>query len=114
MRIRVTLVLFVALAVVACRTAPIRDVVNAPLPNATGVATPQQVDEAIWRAGRKLGWKIEPVGPGELRGTLRVKRHVAVVSITHDTKRFSIRYADSQNLRYDGRQIHRNYVAWIE
>jgi hypothetical protein len=56
-----------------------------------------------------------------LRGTWRFKHHLAVVAITHDDRRFSIRYEDSRNLLHSGDQIHHNYnglvsrlAAWIQ
>jgi len=108
-RILVALLLF---QIVGCRTAPIRDVVDAPLP-AHGTARTEDVDQAIWRASRKLGWQLEIVEPGHLRGTLRVRRHAATVSITHDGERFSIRHESSDKLLEDGDRIHENYNEWI-
>ncbi len=100
--------------VASCRTAPIHDVLEAPLPTAQGAATTDDLDEAIWRAGRKVGWKIERIRPGVLRGTWRFKHHLAVVSITRDQRYFTIRYVDSQNLLYDGDQIHRRYNSLVD
>ncbi|HEY8155980.1 MAG TPA: hypothetical protein VII72_17760 [Myxococcota bacterium] len=99
---------------VGCRTAPIQDVVDAPLPLRCSEATTDDVDEAIWRAGRKLDWKIDRIGPGDLRGSLRFKRHVAVVSLTHHDGYLSIHYLESQNLRQDGGEIHRNYNVLVQ
>lgn len=78
-----------------------------------GPVTQKQVGDAIRRAGAGLGWIMRPVSPGKLEATLRLREHVAVVDIEYDTKTFSIRYKDSQNLNYDGRTIHRNYNSWI-
>jgi hypothetical protein len=106
---------FLLLGLVAgCRTAPIQDVVAAPLPVPCADATTNDVDEAIWRAGRKLGWKIDRIGPGELRGTWRFKHHEAVVSITHHDGLLNIRYVESQNLLHEGSQIHRNYNELVQ
>jgi hypothetical protein len=112
--IAAALALVMSGSVVACRTAPIREVIDAPLPRGQGASTTADVDEAIWRAGRKAGWKIERMRPGVLRGTWRFKRHLAVVSITHDDRRFNIRYEDSQNLLYSGEEIHRNYNKLVD
>jgi len=101
-------------SVTSCRTAPIQDVVDAPLPAACGASTTEAVDEAIWRAGRKLGWQIEGLRPGVLRGTWRFKHHVAVVSIAHADGRFSIRYEESQNLLHEGDRIHRSYNRAVQ
>jgi hypothetical protein len=110
-----TIVLLLLVGIPACRTlAPIVDVVDQPLRAAPATATSGDVDEAIWRAGRKLGWRVEPGSAGSLRGVLRIRSHTAVVAITHDMRQFSIRYVDSTNLRHDGNRIHPNYNVWIE
>jgi hypothetical protein len=72
------------------------------------------MSRAIKRAGTSLGWDIQKVGPGKMKGTLDVRRHVAVVDITYDMKSFSIEYVSSQNLLHDGDMIHRNYNRWIK
>jgi hypothetical protein len=112
--VALTLIPLLLGSVTGCRTAPILDVVDAPLPAVCGERTTEAVDEAIWRAGRKVGWKIERVSPGLLRGTWRFKHHEAVVAIAHADGRFSIRYEKSENLLHEGDQIHRNYKRLVE
>ena len=73
----------------------------------------QRGDE-IRRAGAQLGWVMESQGPGLMRGTLNLRTHQAVVDIPYDQRRFSIRYAGSTNLDYDGTSIHRNYNGWVQ
>jgi len=68
----------------------------------------------IMRAGAGLGWEMEPVRPGLIRATLRLRSHVAVTEIAYTADTFSIRYVDSTNLQYDGTDIHRNYNSWIQ
>ena len=117
MRTRALAALLVAAVIVCfagCRTAPVLNVSNAPLdlpPNTS--LTMQAVAKAIWVAGEKLGWRMEEVRPGEITGTLTVRHHVAVVSITYDTLKFSIAYKDSENLLRDGGVIHRRYNDWV-
>jgi hypothetical protein len=107
-------VLAVALAAGACRTVPVRNVTG-PLGSApTTRLTMDEVRQAIRRAAEKLGWQIESVAPGTLTGTLKLRKHVAVVTITHDTSTFTITYKDSTNLHYDGREIHRQYNNWVQ
>jgi hypothetical protein len=48
------------------------------------------------------------------RATLNLRSHVAVTEIAYDETRFTIRYADSRNLGYDGTSIHKNYNGWIQ
>ena len=78
-------------------------------------ATLENIEKAIIRAGRTLGWQITPMGPGRAEGVLVLRTHRAVVDITYDTKSFSINYKDSVNLSYDAsdKTIHSNYNGWI-
>jgi hypothetical protein len=74
----------------------------------------EQVTTAIKQAGAGLGWQMIDKGPGKIEGRLNLRAHIAVVSITFDTKNFSIFYEDSTNLNYDGTRIHKNYNGWIQ
>ena len=98
-----------------CRSAPVRDVINEPVV-VTGQrqATMEDVEKAIVRAGSATGWRMRPVAPGLMEGTLNLRSHTAIVDITYDTRTYSIKYKDSTNLGYDGRNIHSNYNGWIE
>ena len=64
--------------------------------------------------GTGLGWKMTPQEDGRIAGRLDLRKHIAIVDITYTAKAFSITYADSTNLKYDGRLIHRNYNNWIK
>ena len=100
-----------ASALAACaRTAPIQEGGGEFI----GRGTLSQRADQIRRAGAGLGWRMEPQGPGLVRGTLNLRTHQAVVDIPYDTQRFSIRYVSSSNLDYDGRVIHRNYNSWVQ
>ena len=101
-----------AILALGCRTEPIRDVIEAPLPP-HDAKTVSEIDEAIWRASRKLDWQAEIVEPGKLEATLQVRGHAATVLITHDLRSFSIRYQDSRNFDHDSDRIHRNYNHWV-
>ena len=70
--------------------------------------------EQIRRAGTGLGWAMEDAGPGLIRSTLNLRTHQAVVDIPYDRQRFSIQYARSDNLGYDGSSIHSNYNGWVQ
>lgn len=100
-----------AAALAACtRTAPIQEGGGEFIGRGT---LPQRADQ-IRRAGAGLGWRMEPQGPGLVRGTLNLRTHQAVVDIPYDTQRFNIRYVSSSNLDYDGNAIHRNYNSWVQ
>ena len=114
---RVLMLVVAALLLVGqgCRTtAPTLNVTNAPLGTPPGSRlTLEDVSRAIWAAGKRLGWEMQQVRPGELTGTLNVRKHQAVVAITHDTSTFSINYRGSLNLRQHDGEIHRNYNNWV-
>ena len=57
---------------------------------------------------------MESRGPGLMRGVLNIRDHQALVDIPFDSQRFSIRYAGSSNLNYDGTNIHPNYNSWVQ
>lgn len=100
-----------ALTLASCRTAPIQNVANAPVPPGKSA---QQVREAIVAAGNSLGWQITPDAPGRMTGTLLLRDHKAVVDIAYSASAYSIAYKDSTNLKYDGSTIHSNYNGWIQ
>jgi len=111
--LKVVIVLFAALSLSACRGAPVYNVQSAVM------ATPadaklEDVAGVIKRAGAGLGWQMADQGPGQIEGKLFLRSHMAVVSITFDTKKFSIFYKDSNDLDYDGTTIHKNYNGWVQ
>ncbi|MBR0672105.1 hypothetical protein [Neoroseomonas soli] len=91
-----------------------RPIYNVESRSFVDTATPEIRRNQILRAGAGLGWEMEPVRPGLIRATLRLRTHVAVTEITYTASNFSIRYVNSTNLQYDGTSIHRNYNSWIE
>ena len=108
-------ILLVSVAVMAttgCRTSPVRQVENQPTDVAYNVSM-EAVKGAIVRAGTGLGWIMKPIEPGLIEGTLLIRSHMAKVNIPYDHNSFSIEYKDSDNLHYDGTNIHSNYNGWI-
>ena len=104
-----------ATALAACaRTAPIYNVSGMPIQASKPNPSVDEVGKAIARAGAGLGWQIMPVKPGAMVGTLQLRDHVAVVDITYDAKAYNISYKNSNNLNYDGQNIHKNYNGWIQ
>lgn len=101
------------LLIAACRTAPVYNVESAPL-DAPPTATLQDIQRAIIRAGAQRGWEMSPVEPGHIVGTLARRDFTAVIDITFTTQSYSITYKNSNNLNYDGTNIHSNYNAWIQ
>ena len=111
--LKVIIVLVAALSLSACRAGPVYNVDSAVMATPAN-ATLDQVAGAIKRAGTGLGWQMIDQGPGQIEGKLFLRSHMAVVSITFDTKKFSIYYKDSNNLNYDGTTIHKNYNGWVQ
>ncbi|PXF63278.1 hypothetical protein [Kangiella spongicola] len=79
----------------------------------SGEKTVEDVKLSIIQAGQVLGWQMQPIAPGVIRGTLNIRAHQAVVDIPYNTKSYSIIYVSSVNLDYDGQTIHRSYPRWV-
>ncbi|MEZ5651637.1 MAG: hypothetical protein R3E87_13955 [Burkholderiaceae bacterium] len=104
-----------ALLVTGCRTAnPVMNLESVPV-QASSRLTTDQVYKTIADAGSSLGWIIRKEAPGHAVGTLSLREHRAVVDITYDSTSYSIRYKDSENLKYDSAKntIHPNYNGWV-
>src|SRR5271170_7448636 len=104
-----------ALVLTACGTsAPIMNINHAPIVNNNPNISLDDVGKAIQRGGAALGWIMQADRPGHVLGTLKLRTHVAIVDINYDANSYSIIYKNSTNLKYDGKNIHRNYNGWIE
>lgn len=100
---------------VACGAQPVHNIAEAPAITASGHQPSMfAMKKAIMMAGTKLGWEMQPVKPGLIVASLHLRKHVAVVNVTYNTRAYSITYKDSTNLDYKNGQIHRNYNGWIE
>ena len=116
LRIVAALVAAAGLVFAGCATTqPIQNVEKSPiiLPPGKSV-TMQQVTTAIMRAGTRLGWQMQPGSSGKLSGRLDLRKHTALVDVTHDTKTYTIKYRDSTNLDAKDGMIHRNYNSWVQ
>lgn len=107
-------IVLLALAVVGCRNNPVYTVSGAPVTTSTRNYGMGDVRGAILQAGASLGWQMNAVRPGLIIGTLRVREHMAKVEIPYDRHTYSILYRDSDNLNYDGANIHSNYNGWVQ
>jgi hypothetical protein len=101
------------LLMTGCRSAPVLDVVAAPV-TTTKTVSMSNMESAIIGGGTGLGWRMVPQGPGQIEGVLSLRDHRAVVTVSYDTKSYTIKYKDSSNLNYDGKSIHKNYNGWVE
>ncbi|GAA0199991.1 hypothetical protein GCM10009123_04190 [Kangiella japonica] len=111
----VVLSLFIVGLLTACNTS--RPLINLNNHNieylVNGEKTVEDVKLSIIQAGQVLGWQMQPIAPGVIRGTLNIRAHQAVVDIPYNTKSYSIIYVSSVNLDYDGQTIHRSYPRWV-
>jgi hypothetical protein len=106
-----------ALVVLAagCRAGvPIYNVTESPVVASKANPSADDVGRAIQRAGATLGWQMSATKPGNILGTLNLRKHVAVVDINYNAKSYSINYKDSTELAYDGQNIHPNYNGWVQ
>ncbi len=103
------------LGLAACRTAPVYNIEEMAVVSSMEKAlSAEEVKKAIIVAGASLGWQIRTVKEGELLGTLQLRDHMAQVDIKYSDKSYSILYKDSNNLNYDGTNIHSNYNGWVQ
>jgi len=97
-----------------CITSPIYNVLDHPITHESGkVLTMEQISKAIFEAGNLDGWTMAQVRPGKIKATYVKPNYKAVINILYDQYHYSIDYANSRNLQYDGKSIHHNYNNWI-
>ena len=102
-----------ALFIIAgCRSNPVLNIENAPI-EITAKHSSKDIKKAIIRAGAGLGWNMKAKASNHIIGTLYLRKHVAVVDIKYSKKSYNIVYKSSQNLDYDGTNIHKNYNGWV-
>ncbi len=114
LRTLAALVVILALVLVGCRSNPIYNIENMPVTTNTRHYSLGDVRGAILRAGAAQGWQMKIVRPGLIIGTLYLRSHMAQVEIPYDRVTYSILYRDSNNLDYDGVNIHSNYNGWVQ
>ncbi len=115
--LKVVVLVIAGLALASCRMAPLYNVESKAMPSSS-TATLEDVTEAIKSAAVGLGWQIKELAPDEIEAKKVVRnKHTAIISITYDTKKFSIFYKDSIELGYDrsGKgQIKNHYNLWVQ
>jgi hypothetical protein len=107
-------IVLIGFAVASCRTMPVYNVSDAPVVTKSGQVTAAQVHDAILGALNDKGWVVKQDDPGKiLAGIVVHDRHKATVNIDYSPTHYSITYMDSENLLYDGTNIHKNYNQWV-
>ena len=100
------------LILAGCVANPLLNIENAPI-QISAKHNSTDIKKAIMRAGAGLGWIIKEKKPGHLVGSIFLRKHSATVDIKYTNKAYSITYKDSENLNYDGTNIHKNYNGWV-
>ena len=98
-------------AIAGCRQVPLQQELPGEF---AGRGTNAARADQIRRAAAEQGWSVETRAPGLLRAALVRRDHQAVVDIVYDARRFTLRYAGSNNLNYDGRTISSSYNAHVQ
>jgi len=101
----------IAIAAAGCGTSqPRASYTDLPIA-AKAEPTLDQVTAAIMRAGPVKSWQMNLVQPGlvEATRTWGSGKHQIVVNVTYTTKRYSIVYKTSTNLKEQGQSIHWSY-----
>ena len=112
------IVAFALCVLSACvREQPVYNVTETRFPLAVaGNLTLDEVAAAISQAGlgRNESWNFKRESRNLIIAELFIRKHYAKVQIPFSESGFSIIYADSRVLRYDGTRIHRNYNKWVK
>jgi hypothetical protein len=101
---------------------PVVDHPNVSVTSGSGKAvSAEALRQAIISGGANgpRKWTIVPAGDGKnLKGTYMVRSHTVVVDIEPGSSSYSVKYADSSNMKYglsDGKPvIHPFYNDWVQ
>jgi hypothetical protein len=116
---RILLIVVPALLALGCApVAPLMTITDQPI-EASRPASLDEIGNAIIRAGASLNMQMRKVRPGIITATYvpmggAGKGLSATMEVKYNTKSYSIEYKDSQGLKYDGTNIHRNYNKWVQ
>jgi hypothetical protein len=101
--------LILVMVVAACNVQPIYSSQDHPVPAASKGLNLAQLEGRIIEAAQAKGWRIDRVGPGDLRATLKWRGHVAVTRIVFNEQTYRVRHESSQKLKESDSEIHRAY-----
>lgn len=110
--LKLAAVAIVLVALGACN-ATVQNFSNQPFPSDVEKLSMKEIEATIIDAASAREWIVQREGEGQLKATYAPRSHSAQVMIAFDQKKYSIIYADSTNLGYNGTQIHRNYNRWV-
>lgn len=102
-------------ALAGCRSStPVYNVKDSLVQGYDKKLSQAQVEKAIIDAASGLKWQLKKVKPGLILATVLSRGHSAVIEIKYSDKAYSIDYKSSENLNYDGTNIHQTYNGWIK
>ncbi len=106
------LLVFVALFAVGCfTTTPLKSPFSAPIRQEADTKT---MMEALKDTGAKRGWKMTPgAAADEMIGELQHRSHFMKIKFKCADGQISATYLDSQDMSYDGSNIHKKYHMWL-
>lgn len=112
--LRCALILGVLLGCAGCNTAPVLNFDNEPIAYSNISFTRSDVKQAIISACKQRGWVPQVAADDHVVATIVVRgQYRATVDISYTDNSFSIHHKDSQNLKYDGDDIHKSYNRWV-
>lgn len=100
----------------ACTIMPVHNVRNKPYyhPRPTVVVSYTQIENVIIGVVIDRGWNARVIRPGLIEARIFDGYSSATIHIEYTSDVYSIRYIDSNNMRYKNGNIHRNYNNWVE
>ncbi len=89
-------------------------ILNINQPIRTLKVNSEQLKSAIINAAQELQWHVTPEGEGRLTARYEKSDYMAKITINYAPTFYTINYADSKRMRYDGRTIHPTYNRLIK
>jgi hypothetical protein len=108
--IGITLLAAAGLGGCGANLSPVLNPSHVPVVGAPG---DRAVHDAILRAVADKGWTLASDAPGVVKASIQKDTFMATVAIEYTGTEYSITYADSSNLKYDGTHIHKRYNLWV-
>jgi hypothetical protein len=100
-------------AIIQTKAGPSSEVHGAIIEAKAEQLSAAQVRDAIIEAATDRGWIVKEDDPGRILLETYIRRHSATVTVDYSPTAYDITYTDSENLLYDGTNIHKNYNEWI-
>lgn len=112
MKLKLLILLFSATLFATALTADA--VLNIDQPVRTLKLSSDQMKNAIINAALEQQWRVTQESEGRLSATYRKSDYMAKIAITYAPTFYTINYADSTRMRYDGTSIHPTYNKLIK